>query len=335
MGDPKNLWTPPTLDLSVDRYAAFKAWRTPWEDYVIITELDRKPNQYQCAMLRYTSTEETQEIYQSLNITSNDINTAIEELKKFVRGIVNETLERHTSSQRVQEETETFDDFVTDIKILSKNCNFCATCHDTMIKDCIVTGINNDTLRKKLLAEPKLTLKQTEDICRANEKAHEGAAAMKEDKQVADTNAIYKQRKKLYPKPSNRDINRQTQRWPNIQSPNSQQPCKFCLQLHPCGAQNCPAWCKTCLKCGKRNHFKGSTVCQGNVNNANDQPDESELFGAVFIGSAAQPTETNISWEVKNASTEWYHQFQNRHRSRCHGRPSGRTNKTEHSFKRT
>ena len=113
-----------------------------------------------------------------------------------------------------------------------------------------------------------MTLKQTEDICRANEKAHEGAAAMKEDKQVADTNAIYNQRKKLYPKPNNRDINRQTQRWPNRQSPNSQQPCKFCLQLHPCGAQNCPDWCKTCLKCGKRNHFKGSTVCQGNVNNA-------------------------------------------------------------------
>ena len=47
MGDPKNLWTPPTLDLSVDRYAAFKAWRTQWEDYAIITELDQKPNQYQ------------------------------------------------------------------------------------------------------------------------------------------------------------------------------------------------------------------------------------------------------------------------------------------------
>ena len=158
---------------------------------------------------------------------------------------------------------------------------------------------------------------------------------MKEDKQVAETNAIYNQRKKLYPKPNNRDINQQTQRWPNKKPPNSQQPCKFCLQLHLREAQTCPAWGKTCLKCGKRNHFKGSTVCQGNVNNANDQPDESELFGAVFIGSAAQPTETNISWEVKNASTEWYHQFQNRHRSRCHGRPSGRTNKTEHSFKRT
>ena len=65
-----------------------------------------------------------------------------------------------------------------------------------MIRDRIVTGINNDTLRKKLLTEPKLTLKQAQDLCRANEKVHEGAAAMKEDKQVAETNAIYSQRKK-------------------------------------------------------------------------------------------------------------------------------------------
>ena len=69
----------------------------------------------------------------------------------------------HTFNQRIQEEGETFDDFVTDIKILSKNCNFCATSHDSMIRDRIVTGIN-DTLRKKLLAEPKLTLKQAEGI---------------------------------------------------------------------------------------------------------------------------------------------------------------------------
>ena len=122
---------------------------------------------------------------------------------------------------------------------------------------------------------------------------------MKEDKQVADTNAIYNQRKKLYPKPNNRDINRQTQRWPNKKPPNSQQPCKFCLQLHLREAQTCPAWGKTCLKCGKRNHFKGSTICQGNVNNANDQPDELELFGEMFIGSVTQLSKTNIYWEVK------------------------------------
>ena len=106
MGNPKNVWTPPTLGLSVHRYAVFKAWRTWWEDYAIITELDKKPNQYQWAMLRYTFTEETQEIYQSLNITSNDTNTIMEELKKFARSIVSKTLECHTHSTKESRKRE-------------------------------------------------------------------------------------------------------------------------------------------------------------------------------------------------------------------------------------
>ena len=170
-------------------------------------------------------------------------------------------------------------------------------------------------------------------LCRANKKAHEGAVAMKEDRQVAETNTIYNQRKKLYPKANNRDINWQTQWWPNKQPPNSQQSCKFCLQLHLRGAQNCPAWGETCLKCGKRNHFKGSTEYQGNVNNVNDQPDESELIGALFIGSVEQPTETNISWEVEMPATNGTINL--KIDTGCHSRPSGRTDKTEHSFKWT
>ena len=49
----------------------------------------------------------------------------------------------------------------------------------------------------------------------------------------------------------------------------------------------------------KKSLLRKHRICQGNVNNVNDQPDESELVGALFIGSVVQPTETNISWEVE------------------------------------
>ena len=73
MGDPHNLGTPLTLDLSVDRCPTFKTWKTRWKDYAIITELAMKPNQYQYATLRFTFTEKTQKIYQSLNIADYNI----------------------------------------------------------------------------------------------------------------------------------------------------------------------------------------------------------------------------------------------------------------------
>ena len=95
MGEPQNLWVPPKLDVSVDRYAAFKAWKIRWQDYAIITELSQKPDAYQCAMLRYTFTEETQKIYDSLNISSTKVNEIIEALETFAKGIINESLERH------------------------------------------------------------------------------------------------------------------------------------------------------------------------------------------------------------------------------------------------
>ena len=46
---------------------------------------------------------------------------------EFAKGIINETLERHKFFQRQQEEGESFDDFLTDIKLLGQNCNFCST----------------------------------------------------------------------------------------------------------------------------------------------------------------------------------------------------------------
>ena len=43
----------PRLDLSVERYNAFKSWKSKWDDYVMLTNLSAKEPAYQAAMLRY------------------------------------------------------------------------------------------------------------------------------------------------------------------------------------------------------------------------------------------------------------------------------------------
>ena len=156
MGD-KNNWEPPKLDLSVDRHSAFKAWKESWDDYSVITKLDEKDQAYQCSVLRYTFTEETRKIYNTLELTDDekkDKGKIIEKLEAFAKGTVNETMERHTFNSRNQEEGESFDDFLTDLKILSKNCNFCDACHDGIIRDRIVAGIRDSAMRQKLLSTP-------------------------------------------------------------------------------------------------------------------------------------------------------------------------------------
>ena len=122
---------PPKLDLSVDRYCAFKTWHERWTDYSVVTKLSDESPEYQCSTLRYTFTEETRKIYETLGLTDEekkDPAVIIKKLEEFAKGTVNESMERHTFNSRIQEEDEPFDDFLTELKFLSKNCNFCDTC---------------------------------------------------------------------------------------------------------------------------------------------------------------------------------------------------------------
>lgn len=190
------MWTPPILDLAVDRYAAWKNWNEKWKDYGVVTELEKKPKDYQCSILRYTFTDETRKIYNTLKLSeedSKDPEKIITVSDNFAKRVINETLERHTLNSRTQEIEESFDDFITDVKIFSKNCNFCDNCHDSLIRDRIVAGIRDDR------SENKLTLKTAEDICRAKEKAFEGAKTLqKQDKEEMVEPVVYNKPQPTY-----------------------------------------------------------------------------------------------------------------------------------------
>ena len=170
----KSALNPLTLDLSVDRYAAWTIWQQKWNDYSLLTKLSEQSKEYQCALLRYTFTDETRNVYESFNLSTEDAKDPkkiLEALETFSRGVVNETLERHLFNSRKQDDGEKFDDFLTDLKILSKNCNFCDDCYPGLLRDRIVGGIQDDKIRQSLLADNKLTLEKAEHLCRAGEKA--------------------------------------------------------------------------------------------------------------------------------------------------------------------
>ena len=270
----KTHWEPPKLDLSVDRHSAFKTWKESWDDYAVITKLADNDAAYQCSMLRYTFTEDTRKIYNTLELTDDekkDVKKILEKLEAFAKGTVNETMERHTFNCRSQEEGEPFDDFITELKVLSKNCNFCPTCHDGLLRDRIVAGIRDTSLRQKLLSDSKLDLKKAEDACRAREKSLHGAKMFnnKHDDREADggvdelTNRFNRNRihDNSYSSRGGRGGRRGNfsrrggDRRPasnDNRSPasGSGNPCKFCVRQHQYGRDHCPAWGKRCAACG-------------------------------------------------------------------------------------
>ena len=149
------------------------------------------------------------------------------------------------------------DDFLTEIKLLSRNCNFCdkIECFNSLLRDWIVGGIRNDQVREKLLAEKKLTLEKAIGICRSSEKALDGMEALKARKSSED-------------QVDRVGFNRNKATWSGNQQHQQGKKdiylkiCRFCQRKHQYGRDECPAWGKKCQQCGLLNHFASSPLCK-------------------------------------------------------------------------
>ena len=153
------------------------------------------------------------------------------------------------------------------MRSLAKTCNF-GELRDNLIRDRIVIGIRDNSIRKKLLAEGKLTLDKCINICRANETT---AKQLKEIRQSEDVNAI-----------THRHPQRKAVSYSKGQSPEKGQrstlaqptmiKCKFCCKTHLSKKESCPTWQKTCKECGQLNHFSGSAACKGDKQHQKQKP---------------------------------------------------------------
>ena len=89
----------------------------------------------------------------------------LEKIEKYCIGECNETI---VFNRKDQEMNESVDAYVTALRKLTKTCDYGALT-DSLIRDRMVLGINDNSTRKKLLQTSKLTLGQFIDICRSTE----------------------------------------------------------------------------------------------------------------------------------------------------------------------
>ncbi len=84
-------------------------------------------------------------------------------------------------------------------KLLQRpSCNFCECLKTSLLRDRTVVGVTDDSTRKLLLQEGKLTLKKALDICRSHEKTADQLKfiAGKEEAEVHRLNSTQQQRNK-------------------------------------------------------------------------------------------------------------------------------------------
>jgi len=159
----------------VDRGTDFKAWKSQWSAYFSLSGLDKQPAAKQVQALTLCFSRETVTIVDNLGLTDaqrTSVDQTITAIEAYVQEQINETVERHNFRQRVQQEGETFDDFLVSLRELAKTCNFHnKDCTHKNLHDQIIAGLVDGDAIEELLKAKNLSLESTTSKCRAHEAA--------------------------------------------------------------------------------------------------------------------------------------------------------------------
>ncbi|CAC5359831.1 unnamed protein product [Mytilus coruscus] len=246
---------PPEMDFSHEDNLSekWKRWKQTMNLYLEVA-MGEKTEKEQCRAVLYVIGLEGREIYNTFNFGENEADKLEVLLKKFEDYCIpkkNVTVIRHRFNTRVQNPSESIDQYLTDRKLIAKNCEF-EHLKDGLIRDRIVCGTNSSRVKERLLREDGLTLDKAVGICRADEESRKQMKTLNEEEQVhalrRKTQNQRTNRNEGYAKkgPSRRDHKKRES--------NSSFSCGKCGTTHE--KRNCPAYGKKCHKCKKPNHYQ-------------------------------------------------------------------------------
>ena len=220
---------PPPLKMQGDISKNWKLWKQMWDAHATLTDLQTKPMGYQVAKFITTIGPDALEIHNSLPFENeadkNDMEKILDQWQRHCVAATNVIFERYTFNKRIQAEGETFDSFLMSLRQLSHSCEF-GPLQDDLIRDRIVCGIRDESVRKRLLQEANLTLARCITTCKAAEISEQQLNCFKQE-------SVHQ-----------------------VRQQNRQKNCKYCGGGHKFGKANCPAAGHTCKKCGRANHYE-------------------------------------------------------------------------------
>ena len=245
---------PGPLDLSGNKAENWKRFREDFDIFLISTEKEGKKDSVKIALLLNCAGRGLVDIFNTLTLVAEDkkkFDKVVEGLDNYFEPKKYITYERHMFFTRVQHADEAIDDYVTDLRIKARDCNF-GPLHDEMIRDRVICGIISEQLRSRLLRQGDVTLDKVLEICRSHETSE---SQLKEICKVTNELSVNtaRSRHESRPRPSPTDYQAVHDR----PSPKERLlECKYCGYKHVFGKNHCPAASKKCLECGVLGHFR-------------------------------------------------------------------------------
>lgn len=262
---------PAPLRLSGNLAGDWKRFRGQWTNYARAVKLEDEDDARQAAIFLACIGSDAYELFETFQFDEDADRTKLTPIMTAFEahcvGAINTVYERYVFYQRRQENGETFDAFLSDIRRLVKTCDFGAV-EDSAIRDRIVMGIRDDATRKRLLQTRNVDLKGAIDICRASESATKQLRAMSKSENVHALRWTQSNNERSRPRSSSRNpADRKRASTPGRR-------CKYCDRIHVMSKTACPAFGKICNNCNRRNHF--ASVCKSKEKPAVQQLDDDD-----------------------------------------------------------
>ena len=225
----------------------FRDWKQQWIHYSRAVDLTSKSELVQVSTLLTCMGNEARRIFDTFEWENpedqNNIEAVLQMFEKHIAPLANIPFERFSFNIRNQEPGESFEKYVTQLRLLARNCEFENINSDEILRDRILFGMKDVVVRKKLLMKPKLTLQDVLLACRTEELSNRHVKALHEESE--NVHAVNSKKKPTHSyKPQRYDTRSEVT------------DCKFCGNRHERRKESCPAWKKTCNKCGGKNHFR-------------------------------------------------------------------------------
>ena len=162
----------------------WKQWKKAFTFFLADTESDAKSNKIKTSILLTCIGSKGREVYDSFTFTNDDDNLKLDIVLKcfddYCEPRKNTTMARHKFLTHKQSPGQSFNEFVTELKNLSDDCEF-ATLKDSLVKDVIICGVSDNNLRERFLREDTLDLTRVMKIGHAAEQTKRHARELQEE----------------------------------------------------------------------------------------------------------------------------------------------------------
>ncbi|CAI5681852.1 unnamed protein product [Oreochromis niloticus] len=240
----------PTPCMDWDSSNLPEAWRRfkQHAELMFAGPLRGKEEADKCSYLLLWVGEKGRDVYNTWTLTADDsrkLQTYYDKYTDYITPKANPIYARYKFHEKMQGENEAFEQFITELKLLAKDCGYPNT--DEMVRDRIVFATNSPHVREKLLSQgAELTLEKAIDIARSHELAKQQLRSMGHSRGQETVHAIGR-------KPHKQENETRSVK-PKGHANVTLKTCSYCARQHT-NKDICPAKGKQCAKCKKMNHF--------------------------------------------------------------------------------